>query len=60
MYITTKTVVATEFLTFKNNGCVDVLDLIAYLASGIFDATVSLFFTRNEDKGGLGIYICLA
>jgi hypothetical protein len=44
--LASETVVATEFLTSKNNGCVDVLGLIVYLlASGIFDATVSLFFT---------------
>jgi hypothetical protein len=57
MYITSKTVVATEFLTFKNNGCVDVLDLIAYLASGIFDVTVFILHPKRGQGWTRNIYM---
>jgi hypothetical protein len=47
-YVASKTVVATEFLTSKNGGYVDLLDLIAYLAiSGIFN--VKSVFIRHPE-----------
>jgi hypothetical protein len=46
-YVASKTVVATEFLTSKNDGFVDLLDLIAYLASGI--SNVKSVFIRHPE-----------